>query len=140
MANSFMQEAQRMWREHSTERNHPTGAVVVTAGVVIGGSGNQAAIKNKTLQAWHKRGLCIRRMFKIPSGQKYWLCPGCAKHHHHAEQLAIRDAQKRGSDTTGADVYLYGHWWCCKPCWDAMIGAGIKDVYLVEGATEQFKR
>ena len=140
ITDSFMAEAKRVRDEDSTERNHPTGAVVVLVGVIIGKAGNQAALKNKKLQEFHKNGLCMRRLLHIPSGQKYWLCPGCAKCENHAEWSSVRDALKRKDNIRGADLYLFGHWWCCKPCWDSMIAAGIRDVYLVEGATEQFKR
>lgn len=138
--NIFMNEAFVMWRDHSNERNHPTGAVVVLNNLIIGKGANQSALKNKTFQRFHKNGLCIRRIFKIPSGQKYWLCPGCAKHKHHAESRAVKDAILKNNSISGADLYLYGHWWCCKPCWDNMIAAGIRDVYLVQGATEKFKK
>lgn len=135
-----MAEAARVRNEVSTEKNHPTGAVVVLNSKIVGKAGNQAALKNEKLQEFHRRGICIRRLLKIPSGQKYWLCPGCAKYKHHGEAGAVRDALSRMDSIAGADLYLHGHWWCCKPCWDSMIAAGIRDVYLVEGATEQFKR
>ncbi len=138
--NQFMREAKRLRDEESTERNHPTGAVVVYGNEIIGRGMNRAPIKNKRLQDMHKNGLCIRRLLKVPSGQKYWLCPGCAKSKFHAETSATKNALKNKAEIKGADLYLYGHWWCCKPCWDSMIVAGIDKVYLVEGATELFKR
>jgi deoxycytidylate deaminase len=136
----FMVEAERARSEISTEMNYPTGAVVVLGLQIIGRAGNQAALKNKKLQEFHRTRLCLRKVFKIPSGQKYWVCPGCAKHQHHAEWGSVRDAVKNKGDITGADLYLYGHWWCCKPCWKSMIDAGIRDVYLVEGAFELFEK
>jgi deoxycytidylate deaminase len=140
VTNVFMAEAQRVRAELSTEKNYPTGAVVVKDSTIVGQAGNQAALKNKTLQEFHRTKLCLRKVFKIPSGQKYWVCPGCAKYQHHAEWGAVRDAVKRAGNITGADLYLYGHWWCCKPCWKSMIDAGIRDVYLVEGAFELFEK
>lgn len=139
-SNVFMTEAMRMRNEESTETNHPTGAVVVLNGEIIGRAANQAAIKHKKLMELHKKGWCVRRLLKIPSGQKYWLCPGCASFHHHAESGAVRDAIANNVNIKGASLYLYGHWWCCKPCWDRMIEAGIGHVYLVEHATELFKK
>ena len=129
-----------MREEYSTEMNYPTGAVVVLDSKIVGRAGNQAALKNKKLQEFHRNVLCLRKVFKIPSGQKYWVCPGCAKHQHHAEWGAVRDALKKNKDIKGADLYLYGHWWCCEPCWDSMIAAGIRDVYLVEGAFGLFEK
>lgn len=139
VTNPFMAEAKRVREQESTEKNYSTGAVVVLDSKVVGKAGNQAALKNKTLQEFHRTKLCLRKLLKIPSGQKYWVCPGCAKHQHHAEWGAVRNALKNVKDISGADLYLYGHWWCCKPCWDSMIAAGIRDVYLVEGAFELFE-
>jgi deoxycytidylate deaminase len=147
----FMKEAMRLRNSESTDVQHPTGAVVVKDGVVIGCGANRSALKNEKLLQFHKDTFCVRRFLKIPSGQKYWLCPGCASCKQHAESRAIKDALRKvknakgdstGKSTiqliAGADLYLYGHWWCCKPCWDNMIAAGIDRVFLVEGATELF--
>ena len=136
----FMKEATRVRNECSTDANHSTGAVIVEKGMVIGRGANQSAIKNKKLLERHKNGLCVRKFFHIPSGKKYWLCPGCASPRHHAESRAVQDALSRRASIAGADLYLYGHWWCCKPCWDAMIGAGIRNVYLADGADALFKK
>ena len=144
-----MKEAIKFRDLESTDAQHPTGAVVVKDGVIIGRGANQSALKNKKLLDFHKNMFCVRRFLKIPSGQKYWLCPGCASCRHHAESRAIKDALRnlKGkpniangvSSTAGADLYLYGHWWCCKPCWDNIIVAGINRVFLVEGALEMFE-
>ncbi|MBU0614216.1 hypothetical protein KJ766_02960, partial [Patescibacteria group bacterium] len=48
--------------------------------------------------------------------------------------------REAGIDPSGADLYMYGHWWCCKPCWDAMIEAGIRDVYVCSDAHKRFTR
>ena len=136
----FMAETKRITLEYSTDHNHPTGAVIVKDGKILGYAANQSALKNKFLLNFHKTTFCVRRFFKIKSGQKYWLCPGCASHRMHSEPRAIKDAQKKGFDSKGADLYHWGHWWCCKPCWDSMINAGIKDVYLVDNAEELFKK
>ncbi|MEI6304426.1 MAG: deaminase [Candidatus Taylorbacteria bacterium] len=140
--NLYMKEAMKLCEEKSTDTQHPTGAVVVRDGVILGKGANQSAIKNSKLLTFHKERFCVRRLLKIPSGQKYWLCPGCASCRQHAESRAVKDAISRhgGGKVRGADLYLYGHWWCCKPCWDRMIKAGISRVFLVEGATELFTR
>ena len=134
----FMRAAEDACRELSTDHYHPTGAVLVRDGQVIFRAANQAAIRNKKLTELHKQGYCIRKLFKIPTGQKYWLCPGCSPSRIHAETLVIRNALRKGIPTEGADVYLWGHWWCCKPCWDAMISGGIGDVYVLEGSDKLF--
>lgn len=136
--NPFMLLAKKIREEKSTDINFPTGAVVVKDGKVIGEWANQSAIKNPKLLQLHKNGWCVRKILKIKTGEKYWLCPGCSSCRYHAESGAVKDSLKKGNDPTGADLYLFGHWWCCKPCWDNMIKAGIKDVYLMEGAKEKF--
>jgi deoxycytidylate deaminase len=138
--NEFMLEAMKVCKGDSTDTAHSTGAVVVKDGVVIGRGANQSALKNETLKRWHKKYFCVRRLLNIPSGQKYWLCPGCASFRHHAEARAVLDALRKNAAISGADLYMYGHWWCCKPCWDKMLSAGIRDVYLCEGASELFSR
>jgi deoxycytidylate deaminase len=140
--NPFMAEAIRVRNTESTDKRHATGAVVVKDGVIIGKAANQSGFKNAKLIALHQKGLCIRMFLKIKSGTNYWLCPGCAKHKDHAESGAVRDAiAKSGAEKVkGADLYLYGHFWCCEPCWNAMIAGGIKDVFVVDNAKELFGR
>lgn len=133
-----MIEAKLVKEKFGTERNHPTGAVVVLCDRVIGRGANQAALRNTFLRNLHGRGFCVRRFLKVKTGTKYWLCPGCADFHLHAEALAVADARTNNKNIKGADLYLYGHWWCCKPCWDVMIRAGIKNVYLMEGSEDVF--
>jgi deoxycytidylate deaminase len=138
--NVFMKEARRIRDTQSTDLNHSTGAVVVKDNIILGGSANQAGFKNSILIGLHGRGWCMRKLLKIKSGTKYWLCPGCSTHKDHAESGAVRNAiDKAGSEkVSGSDVYLYGHWWCCKPCWDNMIGAGVKKVFVVDEALKLF--
>jgi deoxycytidylate deaminase len=135
----FIKQAKKE-RVNSTDDSHPTGAVVVKEGLVIGKGANQSALKNKKFREFHAKYFCIRRFLKIPSGQKYWLCPGCASFRYHAESQAIKNALLKHNSLVNSDLYLYGHWWCCQPCWEKMIKAGIKNVFLVDGATEKFSR
>lgn len=134
----FMEEARRMAMETSTEFQHRTGAVVVKDGVIVGRGSNQAALPTQFLRDLHKSGWCVRKLFKVKSGEKYWLCPGCAQPHHHGEPRAVRNALAGGADLHGAELYLWGHWWACKPCWDTMLAAGIKKLYLLEDSEELF--
>lgn len=138
----FMLEAMRIRNTESTDKRHATGAVVVKESIILGRAANQAGFKHPKLVELHQRGWCIRMMLKVKSGTKYWLCPGCSTHQDHAESGAVRDAiSKAGAEAVkGADLYLYGHYWCCKPCWDNMIGGGIKNVYVAENAFELFGR
>ncbi len=130
--NKYMLIAKEVAQTQSTDKKTSTGAVVVdNNGNVVVSAANQSAIKNKFLLETHPRW-CIRKFFRIPSGEKYWLCPGCASHKYHAESFAMAKAKKSKINVSGCDLYLWGHWWCCKPCWDAMIKSGIRNVYLEE--------
>jgi len=137
----FMQEAKDAWENLSNDSAHPTGAVVVLDNKIIGKAGNTTPLGwFKPYYLAHKKGFCFRKILKIPSGQKYYLCPGCANHTNHPERKTIAMAQKVSPDLSQADLYLYGHWWCCKPCWGAMIEAGIRNVYLLDKSEELWKR
>lgn len=127
--NPFMREAKACARTRSLDKEHPTGAVLVKNGVIVGRGANGSD--------YHQAHGCERKHRSIPTGARYDLCEGCSPR-NHSEPKAIADAQSRGVDTSGADLYLWGHWWCCKPCWDAMIAAGVKGVYLLEGSEKIF--
>lgn len=122
----FMRRAQELCVSHTRYCRVPTAAVLVRDGRVIGEGRNGGE---------DPPAICVRKERGIPTGQQYELCPGCDPR-NHAEPSAIRNAG--GEPTKGADLYLFGHWWCCEPCWNAMIAAGIRNVYLVESATERF--
>ena len=64
------------------------------------------------------------------------MCPGCAGPANHAESRVAVQVAKEG--IRDFDLYLWGHWWCCEDCWNAMIHAGVKDVYLLEGSDVLF--
>lgn len=139
-SNRFMEEATFLRNTQSSDLSHATGAVYVLNNKVIGKGANQSALKNSFLQQMHKKGWCLRKIFKIKTGEKYWLCPGCSKSKHHAETRAVKDAKANLKKHKGGDLYLYGHWWCCKPCWDIMLTVDVRNVYLIEGADKLFKR
>ncbi|MFZ2886344.1 MAG: deaminase [Minisyncoccia bacterium] len=138
--NEWMKAAKEFSRENSTDRQMPTGSVIVKDGVVIGRGANQVPLKNPFFAKIHKNYFCVRRILHIPTGQKYWMCPGCSASKHHSEGQAVRDARANGHDVKGADLYLWGHWWACKPCWDAAIGAGIRDLYVLNESHILFNR
>ena len=121
--NEFMQAAQKFAEENSQDEKFKTGAVIVQNGEIIGRGANGSD--------FHEKIGCIRKFFGIKTGQKYWMCSGCSPH-NHAEQSAIRQVKSREISPQGADLYLWGHWWCCQSCWSKMIEAGIENVYLEE--------
>ena len=123
---TFMKAAKMVAQTLSRDPEHPTGAVIVLEGQIIGRGANGSD--------YHAEHGCKRKELKIPTGEKYELCPGCDPK-NHAEQTALKNCTE---SPKGADLYLWGHWWCCESCWGKMIQAGIKNVYLLEGASEKF--
>ncbi len=126
-----MQEAREYAREHSLDDTVKTGSVIVKDGEIIGRGANGST--------YHTEHGCERVKRGIPTGHGYELCEGCHPK-NHSERRAIEDAAKSGHGTLGADLYLWGHWWCCEPCWNAMIEAGIEHVYLLEGSEKLFNK
>ena len=123
--NPFMAAAREYARLHSLDKAVPTGAVLVKNGKIIGYAANGSN--------YHESHVCERVRLKIPTGQGYELCEGCHPK-NHSESRAIANAKKNDIDPTGADLYLWGHWWCCKPCWDSMIEGKVANVYLMKGS------
>jgi deoxycytidylate deaminase len=139
--NNFMMEARNVAKTGSTDSLQPTGAVVVYNGKIIGRGANHSLVgKVKFLNNLHKKGLCTRKILNIPSGKGYWTCAGCVTNKNHAEATAVRNALKKTKNIEGADLFLWGHWWCCEHCWKSMINAGIRDVYLLDSSWEKFSR
>ena len=132
-SNEFMSLAKEEAKK-SNDQQQPTGAIIVCDKNII----SKMANKNPLSAAWainlHKK-YCIRHMLHIKTGEKYWACPGCATNASHAESRAVVEIQKKNmADVVNPELYLWGHWWCCKPCWDKMIEIGIKKVYLVDNS------
>ncbi|OGG50579.1 hypothetical protein A2763_04420 [Candidatus Kaiserbacteria bacterium RIFCSPHIGHO2_01_FULL_54_36] len=129
--NPFIQEAREYAREHSIDDTVKTGSVIVQNGRVVGRGANGSE--------YHNTHECERVRRGIPTGKQYELCEGCHPK-NHSEPRAIADAKKNNRDTTGSDLYLWGHWWACEPCWKAIEEAGIKNVYLLEGSERLFNK
>lgn len=129
--NVYMALAREFAKKYSLDEVMPGAAVVVKDGMILGTGANGSD--------YHKKQKCQRVILGCRSGEGYELCEGCHPK-NHSEPSAIRDAIKNGRDTNGADLYLWGHWWCCKPCWDAMVEAGIKDIYLLENSEVLFNK
>ncbi|MFA5933627.1 MAG: deaminase [Candidatus Paceibacterota bacterium] len=126
----YMQQAKNVANAQSLDRDMPTGCVIVSDTRIIGVGANGSE--------YHEKHGCERKQLGIPTGQGYGICEGCHPK-NHAEQKAIADAfrnyKKKVHD---ADLYLWGHWWCCESCWHAMIKAGIKNVYLMHNSEVLF--
>ncbi len=130
-SDAFIQEARAYAKEHSLDDTVQTGSVIVKDGEIIGRGANGTD--------YHKTHECERVKRGIPTGQHYELCEGCHPN-NHSEPRAIADALKNGHKTLGTDLYLWGHWWCCEPCWNAIIKAGIENVYLLKDSEKLFNK
>lgn len=126
-----MQEARTFALAHSLDSAVKTGSVVVQTDKIIGRGANGSD--------YHKTHECERVKQGIPTGQGYELCEGCSPK-NHSEPRAIADAIAQGNNPNGADLYLWGHWWCCESCWGAIEDAGITQVYLLEGSEKLFDK
>lgn len=134
-----MQAAKKAASTHSLTPNYPIGIVAAIDDKVIcaAGNGNGYHEANREKEG-HING--CRRMFisqervknggeKIKPGQEFDLCPGCHTD-FHAEANLKRKAEELGIDLKGADIHMYGHYWCCGECWDKMKKAEVGRVFL----------
>jgi len=86
---------------------------------------------------YHLEHGCERRRLNIPASTDYHLCKGC-DYSFHAEPSVVRKLVKTGIDFAGADYYVWGHWWCCKPCWEVMLKHDVREVFLLEDSHKYF--
>ncbi|MCL5411003.1 MAG: deaminase [Patescibacteria group bacterium] len=114
--------------EHKGCAKQTTGAVIVKNGKIVAVGSNAGVHIN----------VCPRVLRGSKTGTDYHFCKEVCKQEGHAEQTACGNAKSKNIDVKGADLYLWGHWWCCEPCWNAMIEVGINNVYLEEGAEKKF--
>jgi len=148
-SNEFIQAAKKAAISYSQTPIFPIGIVAVKDGVIVAEAGNGNGYHERNIDTpGHRKG-CVRRhlndiregqgLVKFKSGAGFELCPGCHTD-AHAEANLIKSAveNKVIEKLSGAHVYMYGHFWCCKPCWDKMITVGINQVYLPDNA-DKFK-
>jgi deoxycytidylate deaminase len=131
MRNIYMLMAKEYAKKHSLDKTMPGAAVLVKDGKIIGIGANGSD--------YHAREGCRRVELGCKKGEGYRLCPGCSPE-NHSEYQAIKDAWRRKIDPTGADLYLWGHWWCCEDCWKSMIRSLLENVYLLEGSHILFNK
>lgn len=125
--NSFMVAAKKA-TEKTGCRKQPTGAVLVRDGKIIMTATNAGLTVD----------VCPRVLKGSKTGTDYHFCKEVCKQEGHSELSVVRKAREKGIETKGADVYLWGHWWCCQPCWEEMINGDIRDVYVEENADQKF--
>ena len=131
-SNFYMAWAREFARLHSLDKVMPGAAVLVADSIMTIGIGANGS-------DYHQSHDCQRIILGSKTGEGYELCEGCHPK-NHSEAKAIQHAISNGYDPEGTDLYLWGHWWCCKPCWTAMIGAGINQVFLLEGSEILFNK
>lgn len=106
--------ARELALDGSRQRDKPNASIIVRDGAIVGRETNDSN--------FHARHGCKRGGF--PTGKGYELCEGCQPR-NHSEQKALE-----GIDTRGADLYLWGHWYCCESCLGAIKRKGIKNIYI----------
>ncbi|OGL86907.1 hypothetical protein A3I41_03050 [Candidatus Uhrbacteria bacterium RIFCSPLOWO2_02_FULL_48_18] len=133
LTHPHMAAAEVARRECAGDSLYPVGVVLVRDAQVLVRAGNGFNRGSAT------KHICPRVVLECPSGMGYDLC---TLHDSigHAEPMLMQVALEQGIDPTGCDVYMFGHWWCCEPCWKAMIDAGVRDVYVLDDAHERFSR
>ena len=129
--NPFMIAARAYAKEHSLDELMPNASVIVKGNDIVASAANGSD--------YHKTNECVRIKRNIPTGQGYELCEGCHPK-NHSESSAVLAAAQAGQDVNGAELYLWGHWWCCEPCWQNIVSAGITQVYLLEGSQDYFNK
>lgn len=131
--NEFMVRAKEFARVNSLDKGMPNCSIVVKDGVEIGIAANGSD--------YHELHGCERKRLGSKTGEDYDKCEGCHPK-NHGEPKAVADALSKVSReaVNGAEIYLWGHWWCCEPCWDTMLTNGINTVYLIENSEVLFDR
>ena len=126
--NRFMQMASEMLANSGCLKQ-PTAAVIVKKRIVLG----------KGVNAGKKVEVCPRVLRNCPTGTGYEFCKTVCEQEGHAEIMAIRNALSNGHNLKGASLYLDGHWWACKECWDKILQSGITKVFLRTDSVELYK-
>lgn len=129
--NPFIIKAREVAKKYSLDDNMPTASVLVKNQEIIHFAANGSD--------YHKKHSCKRVELDIPTGEGYELCEGCHPN-NHSERRVIVEALEKGIDIYGSDLYLWGHWWCCKWCWEKMDEVNIKDVFLLKDSEVLFNK
>lgn len=125
--NEFMLAAKAAAEGHGC-RKHATSAVVVKNGEIVYRASNAGTFVK----------VCPRVYKDYKTGEGYRFCQEYCGQQGHSEVLIVEQARAEGVDLTGAELYLYGHWWVCQNCWDHLLSAGIEDVYLQKNSEVDF--
>lgn len=144
MENPFMQKAFLHMVKHAELQKalgiRPVTSVIRTKdGALIYGVVGELEDENDV--TWHeKEGRCARyQAGSATANSDYDSCPGC-RHDRHSERAAVRKALRDGVDLTDSELYMYGQWWACEPCMNAVRDAGIPVLYVLKDSRPLFDR
>jgi deoxycytidylate deaminase len=62
--------------------------------------------------------------------EDYSKCKTVCQQQGHAEEQAIAEARRLGANLDGATAYLYGHYWMCQNCGNALREAGVTHIEI----------
>ncbi len=130
LTHPMMQAARDAAKQKSGCSWWQTGAVIVKDGTILGRGANEGQ--------WQP--LCPRYEQGCGTGEGYELCKNICKQTGHAETTAIDDCLGQNNNPAHADLYLFGHWWCCENCWNTIIHHNISTVFLLKDAHTIFTR
>jgi dCMP deaminase len=118
----YFMEIARLVARRATCLRRQVGAVLVKDRNILatGYNGSPSGLRHCTETG------CLRNRHNIPSGQRHELCRGL-----HAEQNAIVQAAKHGTNISGATLFCTNA--PCVICAKMIINAGIRQVVYLEG-------
>jgi dCMP deaminase len=118
----YFMEIARLVARRATCLRRQVGAVLVKDRNILatGYNGSPSGLRHCTETG------CLRNRHNIPSGQRHERCRGL-----HAEQNAIVQAAKHGTNISGATLFCTNA--PCVICAKMIINAGIRQVVYLEG-------
>lgn len=126
----YFMEMAELAAKRSTCLRRNVGAVIVKdkRAIATGYNGAPSGIKH-----CGEIGGCLREKMNVPSGERHELCRAL-----HAEQNAIIQAAKTGSQIEGATIYITHQ--PCVICAKMLINAGIKRIVVKEGYPDEMSK
>jgi deoxycytidylate deaminase len=64
----------------------------------------------------------------MKTGEGYEFCRNICGQDNHAEKDALLQA---GSKASGATMILFGHYYCCEDCTEAIKSSGIRELVVL---------
>jgi deoxycytidylate deaminase len=126
-----MRLAVRYAYDNSQDLLMPTAAIIVQNDkpIAFGANGSD----------FHQLHGCARQVAGSSTGEDYDLCEGCHPK-NHSESRAIRTAQTAHSEIKNAELYLWGHFGCCRSCWEVISEAEIAKVLILDNSEMLFNK